>query len=62
MGAARRGIELDARTVDYILTHHARDAAALFALLDDLDLASLSAQRRVTIPFVRERLARLETR
>ena len=60
--AARRGIELDARTVDYILSHHARSAAALFALLDDLDLASLSAQRRITIPFVRERLARLEAR
>ena len=60
--AARRGIELDTRTVDYILSHHARSAAALFALLDDLDLASLSAQRRITIPFVRERLARLEAR
>ena len=54
--AQRRGIELEARTVDYILARFPRDPHALFALLDDLDLASLSAQRRVTVPFVRELL------
>lgn len=55
--AARRGMELEARTVDYILARFPRDTHALFALLDDLDEASLSAQRRVTVPFVRELLA-----
>ncbi|HSG91119.1 MAG TPA: DnaA regulatory inactivator Hda [Pseudomonadales bacterium] len=50
--ARQRGIDLSARTARYILTRFARDPVALFALLDDLDEASLSAQRRVTIPFV----------
>lgn len=54
--AARRGIELEPRTVDYILARFPRDTHSLFALLDDLDEASLSAQRRVTVPFVRELL------
>ena len=31
----------------------ARDMTALFNLLDKLDEASLSAQRRLTIPFVK---------
>ena len=56
--AARRGMELEPRTVDYILARFPRDTHALFALLDDLDEASLSAQRRVTVPFVREILDR----
>lgn len=54
--ARLRGIDLSSRTARYILTRLPRDAGALFALLDDLDEASLSAQRRVTIPFVRELL------
>jgi DnaA family protein len=55
--AARRGIDLDLRTARYVLTRFSRDPRALFALLDDLDVASLSAQRRITVPFVRELLA-----
>ena len=48
-----RGIDLDGRTARFILTRFPRDPEALFALLDDLDEASLSARRRVTIPFVK---------
>jgi DnaA family protein len=48
-----RGIDLDERTARFILARFPRDPAALFALLDDLDEASLSARRRVTIPFVK---------
>lgn len=55
--ARLRGIDLDARTASYILARFERDPHALFALLDDLDEASLTAQRRVTIPFVRSLLA-----
>jgi DnaA family protein len=55
--ARRRGIELEPRTVDYILARFPRDPHALFTLLDEMDLASLSAQRRVTVPFVRDLLA-----
>ena len=37
----------------YLLTRFSRDTHSLFRLLDELDQASLSAQRRLTIPFVR---------
>jgi len=33
-----------------------RDLHSLFAVLDQLDEASLAAQRRLTIPFLREAL------
>ncbi|MGC8519703.1 MAG: HdaA/DnaA family protein, partial [Steroidobacteraceae bacterium] len=35
-----------------------RDMAQLYALLDTLDEAALAAQRRLTVPFIREVLAR----
>jgi DnaA family protein len=38
----------------YLLQRHARDLTALFGLLERLDRASLAAQRRLTVPFVRE--------
>lgn len=56
--ARRRGMELADDVAAYLLKHAARDLPALFALLDELDRASLSAKRRLTIPFVRELLAR----
>ena len=52
-GARRRGLELPVATGRYILRHTARDMGSLLTLLDRLDLASLAAQRRLTIPFVR---------
>ena len=33
-----------------------RDMHTLFSVLDELDLAALVAQRRLTIPFLREAL------
>ncbi|HKK13997.1 MAG TPA: DnaA regulatory inactivator Hda [Gammaproteobacteria bacterium] len=56
--ARGRGLELPAETGRYLLRRHPRDLPALCALLDRLDAASLAAQRRLTIPFVREVLAR----
>jgi len=35
-----------------------RDMASLYDWLDLLDIASLAAKRRLTVPFVREVLAR----
>jgi DnaA family protein len=55
--ARLRGIALSAHTARFILNHFPREPAALFALLDDLDEASLSARRRITVPFVRDLLA-----
>ena len=54
--AALRGIRLDEGVLDWLFVHHTRDLGALLDLLDKLDQASLAAQRRVTIPFLRELL------
>ncbi len=52
--AAARGIELDDSVLDWLFARYARDLGALLDLLDRLDQASLAAQRRITIPFLRE--------
>lgn len=51
--AARRGLELDDAVLDYLFRRVGRDLGTLTALLDRLDHASLAAQRRITIPFLR---------
>ncbi|CAN5610632.1 DnaA regulatory inactivator Hda [soil metagenome] len=55
--AERRGLQVDAAAVDWLLQHVERDLASLTTLLDTLDHASLAAQRRITLPFLREVLA-----
>lgn len=55
--ARRRGIELPDDVANYLLNRYPRDLHNLFDLLDKLDSASLQAQRRLTIPFVKEFLA-----
>jgi len=52
--AAARGIELDDGVLDWLFARHTRDLGALLDLLDRLDVASLAAQRRITIPFLRD--------
>ena len=52
--ASSRGIELDDSVLDWLFARYARDLGALLDLLDKLDQASLAAQRRVTIPFLRD--------
>ena len=56
--AAARGLSLDDEVAAYLMTRCTRDMGSLFALLEGLDEASLAAQRRLTIPFVREYLSR----
>jgi DnaA family protein len=51
--AATRGIELDDTVLDWLFNRYARDLGALLDLLDRLDQASLAAQRRITVPFLR---------
>lgn len=51
--AASRGIELDDSVLDWLFARYARDLGALLELLDKLDQASLAAQRRITVPFLR---------
>lgn len=59
--ANQRGIDLPEEVGRYILTHCPRQMDALFAALDALDHASLAAQRRLTIPFVKEVLHMITT-
>ncbi|NCF14323.1 MAG: DnaA regulatory inactivator Hda [Gammaproteobacteria bacterium] len=56
--ARHRGLELPDDTAAYMLKRSRRDMASLYELLDKLDLEALRAQRRLTIPFVREVLQR----
>jgi len=51
--AGTRGFILPDDVNDYLLRYFPRDMHALFALLDRLDTASVIAQRRLTIPFVK---------
>jgi DnaA family protein len=51
--AERRGIEMSEEVAGYLLARHPRDLHSLFALLDRIDTATLVAQRRLTIPFLR---------
>lgn len=51
--ARRRGLDLPPETLDYLMTRFPRDLATQAALVDRLDEASLAAQRRLTLPFVR---------
>jgi DnaA family protein len=57
--AGQRGIALPAETLDYLMKRMPRDLHSLFEILDELDEASLAAQRRLTIPFIRDALERL---
>lgn len=54
--AQRRGLVLDEAALDWLLKRVGRDLASLTGLLDQLDRASLAAQRRVTVPFLRQTL------
>jgi DnaA family protein len=56
--AERRGLELPDETLGFLTRRAPRDFATLCRMLDALDTESLAAQRRLTVPFVRDRLAR----
>ena len=55
--ARHRGLELPDETAGFLLNRSRRDMASLYELLDKLDLEALRAQRRLTIPFVRQVLS-----
>jgi len=52
--AAWRGLHLPEETAMYLLARVQRSPSTLFALLDRLDKEALVAQRRLTVPFVRQ--------
>ena len=54
--AQRRGLIVEDAALDWLLKRVGRDLGGLTALLDKLDRASLAAQRRLTVPFLRQTL------
>ena len=50
------GIELAEDVISYLMTHHERNLATQMAILRRLDGASLSQQRKVTIPLIKQAL------
>ncbi|MGH8126472.1 MAG: DnaA regulatory inactivator Hda [Rhodanobacteraceae bacterium] len=52
----RLGLRLDDDVLDWWFARQPRDPASLVALLQRVDRAALAAQRRITIPFLRELL------
>ena len=57
--ARLRGLELPEETWQWLRRRYPRDMRRLYELLDTLDEAALAAQRRLTVPFIRDVLARL---
>lgn len=51
--AEQRGFGLPDDVAGYLLKHCPRDMKTLFTILDRLDDASLQAQRKLTIPFIK---------
>jgi DnaA-homolog protein len=56
--ARLRGLELPEVTAAYLQRRFRRDMHTLYGLLETLDIAALRAQRRLTVPFIREVLDR----
>lgn len=52
--AQRRGLVVEDAALDWLLARAGRDLAGLAAVLDRLDRASLAAQRRITVPFLKQ--------
>jgi DnaA family protein len=52
--AQRRGLVLEEAAIDWMLSRTDRNLSSLVALLDRLDRESLAAQRRITVPFLRQ--------
>ena len=52
--AASRGLQFDEAAPEWLLTRCSRDLSDLAALFERLDHAALAAQRRLTVPFLRQ--------
>ena len=52
--AGMRGLEIPDETAGFLLRRFPRDLRSLCALLDTLDSAALAAQRRLTVPFIKQ--------
>jgi len=54
--AKKLGLELNNDAANYLITRFPRDLHTLWGLLEQLDKASLAAQRKLTIPFLKSTL------
>ena len=52
--AAARGLDFDDAALEWLLRRASRDLGSLTAIFEQLDHASLAAQRRLTVPFLRQ--------
>jgi len=59
--AKARGFELPFDVARWLQRRYPRDMGTLYRLLDTLDSAALSAQRRLTLPFIRSVLRRAQS-
>ena len=55
--AQKRGFELPTIVVQFLISRCARNMHDLHRLLNRLDETSLAAQRKITIPFVKQALS-----
>jgi len=51
-----RGIELPSESAEYLLKRREREMGALYELIEALTLEAISEKRRLTIPFIRDRI------
>ena len=51
--AKNKGLELGQSVAKFLMFRNARDMTSLMKLIDKLDVASLAAQRKLTVPFVK---------
>jgi DnaA-homolog protein len=54
--ASIRSMQIASAPAKYLLNHFSRNMTTLVKLLENLDKASLSAQRKLTIPFIKQAL------
>ena len=55
--ATSRGLVFEDAALDWLLTRCSRDLSGLTAMFEQIDRASLAAQRRITVPFLRQVLS-----
>jgi DnaA family protein len=56
--AQQFGLELNREVCQYLLTRYPRNLAFLLALLEELDQATLAAQKKLTVPFLKQHLSK----
>ena len=52
--STQRGLEIPQKVLDYIMNNCSRDLFFLCALIKNIDTVSLSAKRKITIPFLKK--------